>query len=63
MDMDSLIYDIETEDFYKDITEDVKDRFDTSGYNPDGYCVPGTGEWSHGTLEGPGSCGPIDPYL
>ena len=35
MDTDSLIYDIETEDFYKDIAEDVKDRFDTSGYNPD----------------------------
>ena len=34
MDMDSLIYDIETEDFHKDIAEDVKDRFDTSGYNP-----------------------------
>ena len=36
MDMDSLIYDIETEDFYKDIAKDVKDRFDMSGYNPDG---------------------------
>ena len=34
MDMDSLIYDIETDDFYKDIAEDVKDRFDTSGYSP-----------------------------
>ena len=34
MDMDSLIYDIETDDFYKDIAEDVKDRFDTNGYNP-----------------------------
>ena len=34
MDMDSLIYDIETDDFYKDIAEDIKDRFDTSGYNP-----------------------------
>ena len=34
MDMDSLIYNIETDDFYKDIAEDVKDRFDTSGYNP-----------------------------
>ena len=33
-DTDSLIYDIETDDFYKDIAEDVKDRFDTSGYNP-----------------------------
>ena len=36
MDTDSLIYDIETEDFYKDISKDVKDRFDTSGYNSDG---------------------------
>ena len=35
MDMDSLIYSIETDDFYKDIADDVKDRFDTSGYNPD----------------------------
>ena len=35
MDTDSLIYDIKTEDFYKDIAEDVKDRFNTSGYNPD----------------------------
>ena len=35
MDMDSLIYSIEMDDFYKDIAEDVKDRFDTSGYNPD----------------------------
>ena len=34
MDTDSLIYDIETDDFYKDIAEDVKDRFDTSSYNP-----------------------------
>ena len=34
MDTDSLIYDIEADDFYKDIAEDVKDRFDTSGYNP-----------------------------
>ena len=36
MDTDSLIYDIETEDFYKDIADDVKDRFDTSGYNSNG---------------------------
>ena len=34
MDTDSLIYNIETEDFYKDIAEDVPTRFDTSGYNP-----------------------------
>ena len=34
MDTDSLIYNIETDDFYKDIAEDFKDRFDLSGYNP-----------------------------
>ena len=32
MDTDSLVYDIKTEDFYKDIAEDVETRFDTSGY-------------------------------
>ena len=31
-DTDSFLYEIETEDFYKDIAEDVKDRFDTSDY-------------------------------
>ena len=35
MDTDSLIYDIETDDFYKDIADDVESRFDTSGYIPD----------------------------
>ena len=35
MDTDSLIYNIETEDFYKDVAEDVPARFDKSGYNPD----------------------------
>ena len=34
-DTDSLIYNIEMEDFYKDIAEDVPARFDMSGYNPD----------------------------
>ena len=34
MDTDSLIYSIETDDFYKDIANDVKNRFNTSGYNP-----------------------------
>ena len=32
MDTDSFVYDIETEDFYKDIAGDVEARFDTSGY-------------------------------
>ena len=34
MDTDSLIYLIENDDFYKDIANDVEDRFDTSGYIP-----------------------------
>ena len=33
-DTDSLMYEIETEDFYKDISADVKRRFDTSDYHP-----------------------------
>ena len=33
-DTDSLMYEIETEDFYKDISADVKHRFDTSDYPP-----------------------------
>ena len=31
MDTDSYVYDIKTEDFYKDIAEDVEARVDTSG--------------------------------
>ena len=33
MDTDSLIYQIKTEDFYADISDDVSMRFDTSGYS------------------------------
>ena len=40
-DTDSLMYEIETEDFYKDISADVKERFDTSGYGKDHPpCIP-----------------------
>ena len=35
MDTDSLVYQIETEDFYEDIAKDVSTRFDTSGYCKD----------------------------
>ena len=35
MDTDTLIYDIEMDDFYRDIADDVKDRFYMSGYAPD----------------------------
>ena len=34
-DTDSTMYVIQTEDFYKDISADVKRRFDTSDYPPD----------------------------
>ena len=33
MDTDSLVYHIKTEDFYEDIARDVKEKFDTSGYD------------------------------
>ena len=32
----SFVYEIETEDFYRDIAKDVKKRFGTSGYSKDG---------------------------
>ena len=32
IDTDSLMYEIETDDFYKDISPDVRDQFDTSNY-------------------------------
>ena len=35
-DTDSFLYEIETENIYKDISGDVKDRFDTSNY-PEGH--------------------------
>ena len=33
MDTGSFVYDIETEDFYRDIAKDVEKRFYTSGYS------------------------------
>ena len=35
MDTDSFVYEMETEDFYRDIAKDVEKRFDTSGYSQD----------------------------
>ena len=35
MDTDNLMYEIETEDFYGDISPNVKNKFDTSDYLPD----------------------------
>ena len=35
MDTDSFVYEIETEDFHRDITKDMEKRFDTSGYSKD----------------------------
>ena len=35
MDIDSFVYEIETEDFYRDIAKDLEKRFDSSGYSKD----------------------------
>ena len=35
MDTDSFVYEIDTEDFYRDIAKDVEKRFDTSGCSKD----------------------------
>ena len=35
MDTDSLIMNIKTKDFYKDIAQDVEEKFDTSNYDID----------------------------
>ena len=35
MDMDSFVYEIETENFYEDIADDVDSRFDTGSYRDD----------------------------
>ena len=35
MDTGSFVYEIETEDFYRDIANDVEKRFDTGGYSKD----------------------------
>ena len=35
MDTDSLIMNIKTKDFYKDIAQDVEEQFDTSNYGVD----------------------------
>ena len=39
-DTDSLAYEIETEDFYKDISDDVERLFDTSNYPKDHPIIP-----------------------
>ena len=51
MDTDSLIYNIEMEDLYKDIAEDVQARFNTSGYNPDRPLPVGLNKKVSGLME------------
>ena len=41
MDTDSFIMHIKTEDFYKDIADDVEKRFDTSNYEVNRPLAPG----------------------
>ena len=40
MDTDSLIFYVQTDHFYKDISNDVNDWFDTSGYGNDDNRIP-----------------------
>ena len=35
MDTDSFVYELEADDFYRDIAKDVEKRFDTCGYSKD----------------------------
>ena len=44
MDTDIFVYEIQTEDFYKDIAKDVEIRFDTSGYSEDDHRPLPTGK-------------------
>ena len=44
MDIDSFVYEIEMEDFYRYIAKDVKKRFDTSGNSKDDNRPLGIGE-------------------
>ena len=45
MDTDSFVYEIETEDFYRDIAKNVKKRFDTSEYSKDDNMPLSIGEY------------------
>ena len=63
MDTDSLIYDIESEDFYKDIAAALRIDSIRVVTNPMGTVYPGPLRGPMGPERGPGSCGPIDPYL
>ena len=42
-DTDSLIYEIKTDDFYKDISKDVESKFDTSEFNKDHPSISSVG--------------------
>ena len=39
-DTDRLMYEIKTDDFYKDISPDLHDKFDTSNYPEDHQVFP-----------------------
>ena len=51
-DTDSLVMTIKTKDFYKDITQDVKERFDTSNYSFDRPLPKGKNKKSNRFNEG-----------
>ena len=50
-DTDSLMYEIETDDFYKDISPDVRNKFDTSNYPKDHGIRLGNGTFRPSGIE------------
>ena len=52
MDIDSFIIHIRTEDFYKDIADDVKKRFDTSNHEVNGPLPKGKNKKAIGLMKG-----------
>ena len=52
MDTDSLIMNIKTKDFYKDIAQDVEERFDTSNYGVDRPLPKGKNKKVIGLMKG-----------
>ena len=64
-DTDSLMYEIQTKDFYKDISEDVKHRFDTSDYPPEhsSGIPPGINKKVHGMFKDEAGGKVIDEFV
>ena len=63
MDTDSLIMNIKTKDFYKDIAQDVEERFDTLIYNVDRSLSKGKNKKVIGLMKEKLGCGIITEFV